>query len=375
VDLASITTEHPLQPFSRRYFEEGGLLTYAREWGAAHEGAIAEAPRELPPLQLDPGFRLRLSELARFIRQPVRQFFRNRLQVAFDEAAPVTLDDEPFALDDLDEFRLGAMLLEDGAAFSDAAPEQAEAALHQRAARLRRQGLLPLGLIGVEIERYLVAEFAPAYAAWLQLCRRHALPSEKLRISVPHQDVLLEDWLDRLRSDGSARVWLAQNPGRLVSATKEAVLPRPHKLIDAWVRQLAAAADGQEMSGYLVGRDAVVVFDPIEPAEAQIVLSALIGCWKEGMQRPLPAACKTGLELLAGGDPRKVYDGGFNGKPAGEVRSDPCLARLWPDFESFAAEPGWEACCRRLYGPLAEWTQRHVRVLSLQQVLEWKESA
>jgi exodeoxyribonuclease V gamma subunit len=31
------TTQHPLQPFSRRYFEEGSsLVTFAREWRAVH---------------------------------------------------------------------------------------------------------------------------------------------------------------------------------------------------------------------------------------------------------------------------------------------------------------------------------------------------
>src|SRR5690606_22987741 len=35
--VATRTTEHPLQPFSRRYFETGtALRTWAREWRAAH---------------------------------------------------------------------------------------------------------------------------------------------------------------------------------------------------------------------------------------------------------------------------------------------------------------------------------------------------
>ena len=45
------TTEHPLQPFSRRYFEgDAALFTHAREWRAAHS---AEPPAQppAPPLQ------------------------------------------------------------------------------------------------------------------------------------------------------------------------------------------------------------------------------------------------------------------------------------------------------------------------------------
>jgi exodeoxyribonuclease V gamma subunit len=130
-----------------------------------------------------------------------------------------------------------------------------------------------------------------------------------------------------------------------------------------------AAAQGETLSGYLVGRDVVIAFDPLEQAEAHAVLEGLIACWREGMRRPLPAACKTALELIADGDPKKVYDGGFREAPPGEVNGDPCLARLWPDFDSFCAEPDWEECCRRLYGPLAEWVARHVRVMSLERFL------
>jgi exodeoxyribonuclease V gamma subunit len=36
LDLDERTTVHALQPFSRRYFERGGLLTYAGEWRSAH---------------------------------------------------------------------------------------------------------------------------------------------------------------------------------------------------------------------------------------------------------------------------------------------------------------------------------------------------
>ena len=36
--VAERTTAHPLQPFSRRYFEGGSLHTYAREWRSLHDG-------------------------------------------------------------------------------------------------------------------------------------------------------------------------------------------------------------------------------------------------------------------------------------------------------------------------------------------------
>jgi exodeoxyribonuclease V gamma subunit len=54
------TTVHALQPFSRRYFEQGGLLTYAGEWRAAH-ARRTRRDDALPPFELEPDFRLKLA--------------------------------------------------------------------------------------------------------------------------------------------------------------------------------------------------------------------------------------------------------------------------------------------------------------------------
>lgn len=77
--LASLTTEHALQPFSRRYFEADGLPTYAREWRVAHADAdtVGGCTGRMCcrwPYELDPGTRLKLGELASFLRQPVKYF-------------------------------------------------------------------------------------------------------------------------------------------------------------------------------------------------------------------------------------------------------------------------------------------------------------
>jgi exodeoxyribonuclease V gamma subunit len=48
------TTEHPLQPFSRRYFEQGSRLqTFVHEWHALHQDSQVEKTTAVPPL---PGF-------------------------------------------------------------------------------------------------------------------------------------------------------------------------------------------------------------------------------------------------------------------------------------------------------------------------------
>ena len=363
LDLSTITVEHALQPFSRRYFEEGGLLTYAREWRVAHGAAGAaeqSAPADaLPPYELEPDFRLKLSELASFVKQPARFFFRRRLGVVFGEAEVIGEDEEPFALDALDRYFLEDSLLDDGGIAEEL--DEVRATLTARAERLAREGVLPIGLVGRQWQAQLVDGLVPVRTAWLKLGMRFPQPAAKLAVRLEFDGVVLEDWIDRLRSDGQQTAWLMQISSKVLD---KAGAPRGDKLIAPWLRQLAASAaaanTGAGVTGYLVARDAVVTMAPLEPSEALEALANVVALWRRNLDAPLPVACKTALALLAEGDPRTVYDGGF--ELSGEVEAEPCLARLWPDFASLGASGEWPSLAVALYGGLADWIAGQVTV-------------
>ena len=364
--LEERTTEHALQPFSRRYFEHNGLLTYAREWRAAHDGtdtgagvdgAEDAAPADvLPPFALDDKYRLKLGALASFLRQPVRYFFRERLAVVFGEAAQLGDDEEPFSFNALERYLLEDTMLDDD---DDADTEQLEDIadkLTERAGQLARQGALPIGLVGRQYQRQLVTSLAPVRHAWLTLRQRYSQPAPKLALSLDLGPVQLDDWLDQLRSDGASTVWLMQMSSRVADKQGRA---RGDKLIAMWIRQLAAAAAGLPVTGYLVARDMIVTMAPLAGNEALQALRVLAALWRDGMDRPLPTACKTALALVGEGeskaDPRTVYDGGF--ELQGE-NQDLCLARLWPDYSALSAQPDFERVSQDLYGPLARWLEQ-----------------
>jgi len=243
------------------------------------------------------------------------------------------------------------------------APEQmheVRANLGARAERLGREGLLPIGLIGQQWQRQLVDALVPVRSAWLNLCARYPLAAPKQAVNLAFGDVLMEDWIDQLRSDGSETVWLAQMSSKVTDKEKQ---PRGDKLIAMWLRQLAAAAMGMTVTGKLVARDAIVTMKPMARADAHEALAALVRMWRDGMNRPLPAACKTALALAQQGDPRAVYDGGFD--ISGE-NADLCLARLWPDFAALSAEEEWADCSLELYGPLAAWLQDYITITPIE---------
>ncbi len=347
IDLRDRTTEHALQPFSRRYFEEGGLLTYAAEWRTAHaEGTAPGLPAGLPPYELDERFRLKLAGLAAFLRQPVKYFFQQRLGVRFADSALVGEDEEPFTLDALERYFLEDEMLDDDGAEEE---DDVRASLTERAARLQREGVLPIGLLGDRVRDGLIEALLPVRRAWLQL--RGAFPeaAPKLPIGLELNGVVLEDWIDGLRADGGAKVWLAQMSSK---ALDKAGQPRGDKLVGAWLRQLAAAAQGVPVTGLLVARDAVLSMAPLDGDAARATLAELVALWRRGMDGPLPVASKTALALVSQGDPRETYEHGFDRR--GE-KDDLCLYRLWPEYGDLAAEPGFRATAEALYGPLVAW--------------------
>ncbi|WP_374359665.1 exodeoxyribonuclease V subunit gamma [Pseudoduganella danionis] len=360
IALEQLTTEHALQPFSRRYFEQDGLLTYAREWRVAHgEQPAGDAASALAPYELESGHRLKLADLVNFMRQPVRYFFRQRLGVVFGDAAQVGEDEEPFALDGLERYQLEDQLLADEG--EDELPEQVAEQLTLRAARLAREGRLPIGLIGQQYQQQLVAGLLPVRSAWLQLRQQYPRPAPKVAVTLALGGLQLEDWVDQLRSDGHGTVWLGQISSKVMD--KQGGL-RAEKLIEIWLRQLALAASGSPVAAHLIARDAHVQMQPMLQPTALAVLEQLAALWRSNMDQPLPTACKTALALLKDEDARAIYDGGF--ELAGEV-ADLCLARLWPEYAELEAQAGFADVAERLYGPLLMWLGTAVTIHPLDQ--------
>lgn len=216
--------------------------------------------------------------------------------------------------------------------------------------------MLPIGLVGRMWEQELVGALVPVRTAWLTLCQRFRAPAPKLAVSLDLGDLRLEDWVDKLRTDGVETAWLSQLSSKVL--TKDGGL-RAEKLAGPWLRQLACAAAGHPVTGYLVARDAIVEMRAPVDINAREALAALAALWRRNLDAPLPVAAKTALALLADGDPRRIYDGDF--EMSGEVE-DLCLARLWPDYASLRSEEAMFEVSEALYRPLLDWIAECVSV-------------
>jgi len=366
------TTEHPLQPFSRRYFEpDTALLTYAREWRAAHGGAHNEGPPPtcaappLAPFAPDPTVPLTVAQLANFLRNPVKVFFRQRLGVIFDDESEALPDAESFGLDALEEHRLidelaDAVLAEMATLQPDARPSFAlERSVQRHLRRVQAEGRLPMGGLGERTGAALGATLRPMIDAWRAARAAHPHDVQRLALHFEHAGTVMEDWLDHRVAadcDAPAPVWLDLDAGRLLDDASKGTV-RTYKLLTPWVKGLLAAASGTPSGGLLIGRDATLTIAPMETAPARALLASLINGWQQGLGAPLPVALKTALTFVAGGNAASAYEG--NERQSGEGE-DASLARCYPDFEALAADGRFETLAHTLYAPLVAWIGEHV---------------
>jgi exodeoxyribonuclease V gamma subunit len=352
--LEAITQEHPLQPFSARYFHEGdALFSYATEWQALHHATEHATDIEVldAHVQEEP---LGLGQLQDFLRNPVRHFFSQRLKVFFEAAEVPLADEEPFVLDALQRYSLSDSLLEAALA----APEDVDQALALQARRLQNSGLLPMAGFGECLQRELIEPLPDLLQRYDQLLALWPTPlTSALPVDLALHDLRVEGWLSGLhqRADGGL-LSITTIPNSIGSIKSR----KWHRLTRPWVDHLVACASGLAMTTALVASDDSLILEPMEQESASRILGDLLLAWQSGMRQPLPIAVKTAFAWLGQTDPvkaamaaRKAYEG--DGLTTdGERRESVALARQFADYDALTADETFVDWCNALYRPLLE---------------------
>jgi exodeoxyribonuclease V gamma subunit len=367
------TTEHPLQPFSRRYFEANSKLsTQTREWWPLHNPSTPSSPHtqegrwSLEPL--DPAIPVDWRRLMGFLKNPVRAFFRERLGVYFDDWREDVPDTELFELDPLTHHRWVQNLLEHWPRPQQAADIQRLLATDVR--RLQRAGLFPLGAWGEQVRQVLVTGLKGMAEAWQDLGRQWPDTGAPGPSRFEHHGIQLQGGLGLVCRNGPQQAWLALAAHRVLDSDGRL---RPEQLLEPWFRAVVAAVgwgevDGEGFQGVWVARDAVVRVPPLAREEASGWLCAALDAWRGGMCSPLPLPFKTAWACASGKNSetqRETYEGSAVGRPEA---ADMYLARCYPDFVGLLADKTpeggvlFEDLAQRLYSPVLAWAQSQLQV-------------
>jgi exodeoxyribonuclease V gamma subunit len=347
--LEALTTEHPLQPFSRAYFDATTqpkrLFTYVHEWREVHAPRTPQAAQStLPPPENIPTS-LTLGQLGQFLREPVRAFFNTRLGVYFEQEAIAELDEEPFALDGLQNWQLQDQLIAAQRYAIDRGEPRIEA-LHAALERFQGQGVLAMGAFGermrdalAEPMEALFNDYEQALGAWpIALDDPEAIHLEG------SNGITLEDWLGELRQDD------AGNRCRLLLLSSSLVKNGKyqwHLLLRHWVAHLAGNLSGP-MTTQLLSKAGNITLEPIAADTARAHLETQLSAWQHGLEVPLPLApqaafawltklgtpdiaIEKGRESDAYAAAEKAYESGF--KTTGETDQSPYLGHQWLRFE------------------------------------------
>ena len=321
--------QHPLQPFSSRYFsgEEPALFSYDAVWaiGAPQEARSPFFEGPLEPMELET--RLGLDELIGFYRNPAVAFLTRRLAMRLPGGEELVEDSEPFFLDGLASWQVRKRLL-------DARLEGREPL--EVARRLRGEGQLPHGLPGtLELARAeeAVATFGERLAPVLESC-----PGQTpLEIDLEIDGWLLEGNIERHTGEGV----LDFRVGRL----------RPQDRLGLWIRHLAVAAQtGAARRSCLVAEDATLFLGAIDGEEATGMLGRLLQLYRDGLERPLHFFPDTAWALVTGDAKwRRLWEG--DDHRAGE-RDDPAVRLLFRNADPVDAR--FEEQAEAIYAPLLE---------------------
>lgn len=353
--LDALTVEHRLQAFSPAYFgADAGLFSYAREWEFRQAGVDVTPDVVLPEAVLDAP--ISLDALIRFLKDPVRHFFRERLRVDFARQDLTSEDDEPFALDALESWQIQDELISARLDAIDLGQDD-QAAATRTLDRIRRRGQLAIGTLGRLQADALSAPLDELFSRYREaLAALGNSPSETIPLhcsfTTARQTVIVAGQVPRCHHSATLRHRVLAINRTLMDRKA----PRRTAVLDAWVMHLACHLDGCATRTQLIGKDASLILPPLAPEAARAQFEALVAAFVEGLSRPLPFMPRTGFAWLEDDKApleaaRKTYDGdGFASRP--EPEDKPWLQRCYPDFATLARSGEFEQYCERLLGPV-----------------------
>ena len=336
--LGQIVVEHPLQPFSRRYFEGGPFFSYASELLPAAAQSRGPLPKFIESPLPEPEaewLTVDIETLAKALRDPITFLLERRLGLSLRDAGHATDDDEPIQLSPLSRLRLRDKLYElhlKGVS-DDRLTATARAFAESPEGVLGDVALLP------EIKAMRI--FADAV---------DAEKPEDLRtfsFSIQRGRFTLYGTLDGLCPKGRIVARLSQM--------------NDLQLLRTWVAHLALNLVAQDAGvnkaeSLLICVDEKAFMEPL--ANAGELLDDILELYWQGLLEPVPLLPRMSYRYATEGGheiARRRVTNQWRGRPSGGTVYRACEARVYRIvYGAVLPQPpdGFEAISKRLYDPL-----------------------
>ncbi|MGM0985114.1 MAG: exodeoxyribonuclease V subunit gamma [Pseudomonadota bacterium] len=379
--LKAITTEHPLQPFSDKYFQADSLLfTYADEWQGVRnvDSTQPDETESLPPWLPEVG--LTLANLIQFLRDPITAFFQQRLSTYMRNDNDNVEDDEPFAYDGLGKWQQREALVQPlGQRLSQTPELDLETQFAHRVEQRQRAGHYPPAPVGPTIREELLERLPEALAAYRGLLANYPqdLPTTPLvRHSIPinlegieAECLTLEDTLEGLHAttDQAGETQVARI-ALLTSQIHQGDNWHWTQILRHWPAHLALQLLYPGSSSFLVSPSGTLEIRGMQGEQAGEWITQLMTRWLAGMQVITPThpdlAFAALSEYPAGGDinwppadmannrnVRKAWEEAYERFP----ERHPLIVREFPTLDDLLDAADFTGASRDLYADLHTW--------------------
>ncbi len=348
-----LVVEHTLQAFNPIYFQQNSeLFSYSKNWCDAAAKLNGQCERRTntedfcpQPLlapekdsERDAQDYLELDELLRFYRNPSRYFFNRRLGVYFPLEDQCLADEEPFALDALQNYQLKQDWLDYCLQESEGEEPNSEEFI----SNYLQSGQLPCGEFGrIQLQR-VIDDLAPMIQR-LQPYRSAGLHSVDLQISL--EDTVLGGRVHQVMPSCLLRYRPAQFKGK--------------DKIGLWIYHLALCAAGYQIPAVFVGQGAMYRLEPLPSDKAMERLSVLFFHFQKGLQQPLRFFADSSYHAYEPDyrDDKRLREmhNAFHGLPYNNIPgegADPYVQRCFVELDEWPAE--FVTLAQSVYGEFSD---------------------
>jgi exodeoxyribonuclease V gamma subunit len=341
--LAHLQTQHALQPFAARYFQPDSTLqhtqqntqhspqkislhSYQEHWlrVAKQQGKQVQPQLFLAgslPVSIDPlnsaqdtdNNELALDDLINFFINPAKAFFIQRWQCRFSNFSTVNQDDEPFAFDALDKYKLNERLI----------AEDKQTDWEQR---LGAEGKLPLANSGAIYLRQIEKQSELIVKQLALLCNEHEASKQEVNLVI--NELKLVAWIDQFYGQNLV-MWRA---GKVRAKDK----------LTLYLNWLCLCAKPPAIGlgqAHFIGTDKPFSLPIIAAEEALQQLDLFVSVWRMGQTQAVHFYPETAWEWLKTQDPDKTLQKFVGNNFSVGEGQEAHIQRLCPDlsvhFEEF----------------------------------------